>query len=87
MIATTIAYIGLGAVSAALGYYWGRHDAREAYWRGRDDALVMFRSTLKLLNSKIKVLEEENDLMRIRLGEGITGGAEDEYISQEGGED
>lgn len=87
MIRIAITYLIATLAAAALGYYWGYHDKEDEYVRGLETGATFARASLTMLNHKIRDLEEENDLLRIRLGEGTSTGLEDEYISEEGGED
>lgn len=83
MILTIIAYFLITMVSAGLGYWWGYHDKDEEYIRGLETGATIGRATRVMLNGKIKDLEEENDLLRIRLGEDSSTGMEDQYLTME----
>ena len=83
MIATTILYFAVALASAALGYYWGRQDNGDEYTKGVAHGVSLHRSTLVLLNMKIRELEHENDQLRARLGDGSGADIEDQYIEEE----
>lgn len=62
----------VAAVFVALGYKWGSLDAADKeYMRGMEDAGELYQSSLVRLNGQIRDLEQENEMLHIRLGDGI----------------
>lgn len=68
-------------------WYFGSMHKDDAYIKGLEVGATISRATLAMFNGKIRELEEENDMLRIRLGENTNTDIEDTYISQEGGQD
>lgn len=83
MIRITITYLIATLAAAALGYYWGYHDKEDEYVRGLETGATFARASLAMLNHKIRDLEEENDLLRIRLGDETNTELENQYLHME----